>query len=49
MKFAMFCEIPVARPWHETSELEAPYEMRHEDLMKSIERKGKYVLPEFQE
>ncbi len=23
MKFALFCEIPVARPWHELSELEA--------------------------
>ncbi len=40
MRFALFYEIPVARPWTKTRELEA--------YKNTIEPMGKHVLPEFE-
>jgi len=68
MKFALFYEIPVARPWvagapDEVVErckayeatgaglllcLVNPYKIPHEQVMKTIELMGKYVIPEFE-
>ena len=39
MKFAMFYEIPVPKPWAARSEYEA--------VMHSIELIGKHVIPDF--
>jgi hypothetical protein len=41
MEFALFYEIPVARPWTPGKE--------HEDTMRAIELIGKHVIPEFQD
>jgi hypothetical protein len=58
MKFALFYEIPVARPWDERSEWRA-YKNRLEQAVladelgwhgfwtQTIELMGKYVIPEF--
>lgn len=47
MKFALFYEIPVARPWDKDSEWRAYENVLEPAVMETIDQMGRYVIPEF--